>query len=129
MANEKIRKPSKVIKEELYSPFFVRYIVHGKAIKYDSIEKTSNKKGVPMLPSASGVEYLGFIDYRDVERYMEDDMTYVSVFAKNFLKENHALATSIYHDIRRIQRANIMNVVPDLFQGATISVLIYRYKI
>lgn len=128
MAGEKLRMHSKIIYEETVGNFLLKFIAHGQAIKYENIEKNLLAKGMNIPVQYNSVAYRGFINYRDLDRYYEGNPFYMSVFAKEFVKEHPKVFSNAYHISRFLQRTNKEGIVPDLYQGATMSVFIFEFK-
>ena len=69
-----LRTPSKIISTTYYSPYIIRYVVHGAAIKYSSIVKNLNSKSLDTSLMAiplgfTSITHIGFTNYHDLVNY------------------------------------------------------------
>lgn len=68
------RTPSKIVDTTHYSPYIVRFVTHGGAIRYSNIVKNLNRKRIDtsMMTVPSGhktITHIGFTSYEALERY------------------------------------------------------------
>jgi hypothetical protein len=64
-----LRTPSKLIAKKQYSNYMIRFVNHGNAIKYSSMEKNLNSKPMFVPVGYTSVGYMGIITGNDLVNY------------------------------------------------------------
>jgi hypothetical protein len=114
------KTPSKILLDKMYYPYFARFVLHGSAIKYASVEKTVKKKPLPSVPGK----------YQPIVR-LEGNISYDTLFEypniiggseKELLDElSHSLHGELKKDVKSILSTLTLK------DGQHISIYIFKY--
>ena len=112
-----LKTQSKIVGAKFYIPYYIRYVTHGKAIKYSNMERNLNRRGFAVPQGFRGIDYLGLISSDYLLRYPDipKGSEYNSI--KNIPNE---LLSQMILDVKLYLERN------KLKEGVTMTLFVYK---